>query len=144
MTGTKNCKHKSQIIQKKAFCCIIFTKTNKTMVSTFSFFKACVLTNIPFNEHTRPTIEFPGLIVEYESEYVGRVRIRFNDCGNLINSNDIRFKNKLAAICKYHSLHNETPFEMSSRIIKGDYILYEPPIEFFDEYFKLLNSSHRL
>lgn len=69
-----------------------------------------------------------GTTLEYETEFVGKVKITLPAYQELLTGNYERYI--IAGICKDRTLKNEEPILIDSDFIRDGYIKLNPPIEF--------------
>ena len=86
----------------------------------------CPLSGSPLNElQLKPTL---GQTIEYETEYVGRVKMTLIAYKELIEGSFERFI--IGGICKYRTLNGLDPILIDSDFIREGFKKHDPPIEF--------------
>jgi hypothetical protein len=103
-------------------------------------FEKCAIIGYPL----KPTEIKPvtGTILEYETEYLGKVKITFPAYKELSEGNFERYI--IAGICKDRTIRNEEPVLIDSNFIREGYKKLNPPIEFeekCDHFLKYLYQS---
>lgn len=86
----------------------------------------CALTGYPLDPQN---IEQPqGPYFEYETEFVGKVKVPISSYGQLLKGNYENFI--LAGICKQRTLENQEPIMLDTDFITRGYKELHPPLEF--------------
>ena len=89
-------------------------------------FDRCALIGYPFKDgELKPLI---GQTIEYETEYVGKVKITLVAYQELLTGDFERYL--IAGICKDRTLKNENPVLIDSNFIRTGYKKLNPPTEF--------------
>ena len=89
-------------------------------------FEKCAIIGYPLNKNEiKP---FTGTTIEYETEYVGKVKITLPAYIELLDDDFDRYI--IAGICKDKTLKNEEPFLIDSKFVRGDYKKLNPPTKF--------------
>src|SRR5690554_1869206 len=89
-------------------------------------FDKCAIIGYPLRpEEIKPLI---GTTLEYETEFVGKVKITFSAYKELLEGNFDRYT--IAGICKGRTLQNEEPVLIDSNFIREGYKKLNPPINF--------------
>jgi hypothetical protein len=89
-------------------------------------FERCAIIGYPLNpEEIKP---LTGSTLEYETEFVGKVKITLPAYQELLEGSFERYI--IAGICKDRTLKNEEPVLIDSKFIREGYKRLNPPIEF--------------
>ena len=83
-----------------------------------------------------------GTAIEYETEFVGKVKIGISTYNELYNGNYERYL--IAGICKRRTLDGEEPILIDQAFITGGYKQYHPPVEFEEKCYALLKTLYQL
>lgn len=79
---------------------------------------------------------FTSTTLEYETKYVGKVRITIPAYNELLNGNFERYL--IAGICKHRTLEGEEPVVIDSDFIRSGYKFLNPPTHFEEKVYSFL------
>ena len=100
----------------------------------------CAITGYPLKpEEIKP---FLGMAIEYETEFVGKVKIGIATYNELYKGAYERYL--IAGICKHRTLNGEEPVLIDQAFISGGYKQYNPPVEFDEKCFSLLKTLYQI
>lgn len=100
----------------------------------------CPLSGYPLSEtELKPVL---GQTIEYETEYVGRVKMTLIAYSELKEGAYERFV--IGGICKDRTLKGQEPVLIDSEFIRGGYAKLTPPIEFEEKCFRLNKVLYEL
>jgi hypothetical protein len=77
-----------------------------------------------------------GLAIEYETEFVGKVKISMPAYSELLNGDFNRYL--IAGICKHRTLENKEPVLIDSNFIREGYKALNPPTDFEEKAYQFL------
>lgn len=100
----------------------------------------CPLTGYDLKEgELKPTT---STTIEYETEYVGKVKITLSAYSDLMNGDFERWI--IAGICLQRTLDNEEPILIDSDFIRTGYKKFNPPIEFEEKCQAFLKRLYKM
>lgn len=100
----------------------------------------CAIIGYPLKpEEVKPII---GATIEYETEFVGKVKITLAAYQELSQGDFDRYV--IAGICKNRTLQNQDPVLIDSDFIRAGYKKYNSPIDFEEKCYHLLKTLYLL
>ena len=97
-------------------------------------FDRCAITGYPLTEGQLKPVT--GFAIEYETEFVGKVKIGIPTYSELLNGDFERYL--IAGICKHRTLDNKEPVLIDSSFIREGYKTLNPPIDFEEKAYQFL------
>lgn len=100
----------------------------------------CALTGYKLKQNEiKPTT---GPIIEYETEYVGKVKITIPAYQEINQFENVRYI--IAGICKNRTLQNQEPILIDTEFIKNGYLSLKPPLEFAEKCNSFLKTLYHM
>jgi hypothetical protein len=105
-------------------------------------FSKCAITGYPLNQgEIQP---FLNQTIEYETKYVGKVKITLSTYEELLNNVGKFPVDLIGGICKERTLKNEDPILIDSNFIREGYKKYNPPTHFDEKCNALVRNLFKL
>ncbi len=103
-------------------------------------FDKCSLIRYPFKAGELKSVT--EMTIEYETEYVGKVKITLAAYKDLLEGDFERYI--IAGICKHRTINRLEPILIDSNFIREGYKKQNPPIEFDEKCFELTKVLYQL
>ena len=100
----------------------------------------CAIIGYPLKSGELKPVE--STTIEYETEYVGKVKITITAYTELLNGNFERYV--IAGICKHRTLNDLEPILVDSKFINSGFKELNPPLEFDEKCFELIKILYEL